>query len=741
MPRNHLNKPLSQYTDDNFSKEEINLFESHLNSPEAQDVEKAQKEEIQSQKDKLVVIDEAKYQFGAHLATFKPLTKTPSIQGKTVGTIVETQPVNFSFVDGFQLTSLGQWEKYGTIKFQNNEVILQGSVISYVGQIPGSNTVETGKAKCIQSGQKKTLEHIDTTNEAFPSYKTPPPSTNCIVKFSLNENYSNLFGFDSYEISSLGCITCDELKKTYKKLTPFHEEYLIPWVSLQQNGTAKLKVEVWGNNYNQITFKDPDENFVFNPLILTHRNKEVSIFCKNKISSNYLVEVYTDGRLAGALIFVENSVKKLKFPINWYKVSFNEEDIKKSNELVDIQKIKNYCKKAFTSALIDIEINEIPTNLDISKLKENSRERIIKKDSVKQVNKLSYLLYFSVPRNPFQISLFTTYLKNINKEGGFQNGFTWHSEEMCNSTQIFRDYLVYDVVAQMLSKTKEELLSHTLVNEDEEICTMYLKNLIKDTETEIPHELMHALGLDHTFPENKLPNKKILFDEGSTKNYMDYNNSKETTFKWQWDILRSSKYLKILILAFTLLFTSCRTMSSKEIQEVSCKCNDTITQEDKRLPIPPTEIVKNDSIESYTTGYGNPYVKYIHYLKTNLQKMIYYDAQGNIKETFLSIPYEFIGRSFIFDEQGNIKEVIDYEKGWTICAFQALAIAKKYAGNNFYEKKPLWRVYRQKIKGKNIWLAMYKDKKYKWVYLYINSKTGKIIQKSSKELKDDDNDN
>ena len=55
---------------------------------------------------------------------------------------------------------------------------------------------------------------------------------------------------------------------------------------------------------------------------------------------------------------------------------------------------------------------------------------------------------------------------------------------------------------------------------------------------EIPHELMHALGLDHTFPENKLPNKKILFDEGSTKNYMDYNNKKEVTFKWQWDAVR-----------------------------------------------------------------------------------------------------------------------------------------------------------------------------------------------------------
>lgn len=27
---------------------------------------------------------------------------------------------------------------------------------------------------------------------------------------------------------------------------------------------------------------------------------------------------------------------------------------------------------------------------------------------------------------------------------------------------------------------------------------------------------------------------------------MDYNNTKKTTFKWQWDILRSSKYFKNL---------------------------------------------------------------------------------------------------------------------------------------------------------------------------------------------------
>ena len=51
---------------------------------------------------------------------------------------------------------------------------------------------------------------------------------------------------------------------------------------------------------------------------------------------------------------------------------------------------------------------------------------------------------------------------------------------------------------------------------------------------EIPHEVMHGLGLEHTFEEKEHPNKEHIFRKGSTENYMDYNNTKETTFKWQW---------------------------------------------------------------------------------------------------------------------------------------------------------------------------------------------------------------
>lgn len=60
---------------------------------------------------------------------------------------------------------------------------------------------------------------------------------------------------------------------------------------------------------------------------------------------------------------------------------------------------------------------------------------------------------------------------------------------------------------------------------------------------EIPHELMHALGLDHTFKENK-SKSKYLFTKYRTDNIMDYlgegkkEKQMQATYKWQWDAVR-----------------------------------------------------------------------------------------------------------------------------------------------------------------------------------------------------------
>ncbi|GIM50581.1 hypothetical protein [Capnocytophaga stomatis] len=166
--------PGTDNLNNDFTQEEKDLFDAHLSSTEAQKVEQEQEEELQAQQDKLIVVDGARYRFGAHLAELKVLNDTPTIQGKLVGTVVENQPTNFTFADGFQLTSLGPWTGQGTAKFQNNEVLIQGSKITFTGQMPGSNTVETGTARCIHSGQINVVESIDTAFGPFPPYKTPP---------------------------------------------------------------------------------------------------------------------------------------------------------------------------------------------------------------------------------------------------------------------------------------------------------------------------------------------------------------------------------------------------------------------------------------------------------------------------------------------------------------------------------------------------------------------------------------
>ena len=122
------------------------------------------------------------------------------------------------------------------------------------------------------------------------------------------------------------------------------------------------------------------------------------------------------------------------------------------------------------------------------------------------------------------------------------------------------------------------------------------------------------------------------------------------------------------------------------------------------------------------------YLKYIEYLKTNEQKMIYYDLEGNIKQSLFSVPNEFIGREFIFDEQGNIKEIINHDEGWKICAFQVFAIAKRYAGRNYHKEDPLWQLYRKEYKGKKVWIINYKNRRYKWRSLYIDKNNGRILK-------------
>ncbi|GIM56845.1 hypothetical protein CAPN006_12380 [Capnocytophaga canimorsus] len=570
-----------------------------------------------------------------------------------------------------------------------------------------------------------------------------------LIYFELPENYDYNFGFDSFRMSKKGAEDKEKLKNEYRKYTIADKEYLAPWVSIRQGQTITLTMKIKKKrNFKTQRIELSHSDFTFSPDKITpetfakSKKVPIQITCKTTFAQDQVVELKTEnGEMVGAIAFIENTVKKLKFPVNWYKVEFGKNDLGAINRLVRKIDIEEYFKKAFTPALIEVDVNEVAMPINISKAE---KVRIVNKEKNNVINRvlLGILLCYAVKRNRYQLSLFTTFIKSEKQEDemvSYNNGLTMEAAVVQQKGTQEISKFINDIVTTALSKQKTDI-DHSLP-QDESFCIMFLANEPDKLQpsVEIPHEIMHALGLEHTFAEDtkKDQNKKHIFNKGGTRNYMDYQNTKKHTQKWQWEIMRSSKYLKTLILVMCLFLMSCKTMSYKQIQTISCACNDTILQADKKLPIPPPERIKNDSLDISVSNWyrekGNEgYLKYIDNLKTNERKMIYYDLGGNIKESLLSIPYEFIGRKFSFDESGNIKEIINHDEGWNICAFQALAIAKKRAGNNYYKEDvldPLWQIRKTKLKDKDIWVVHYSNKKYKTISLYIDRNTGKIVKR------------
>ena len=157
-------------------------------SEEMKPIKASQQKELKSKQDQLFVIDGAKVKFGPHIGTFKVLNKTPTIQSKTIGTEIEKSPANFTFMDGFQLLTLTQWQDVGTVKFQDNLALIKKSTIMGTGKMPPANApIESGKIEFIDSGQINVPENIDTTGMPLPEY-IPTPK---VIDFYLTDKHNN----------------------------------------------------------------------------------------------------------------------------------------------------------------------------------------------------------------------------------------------------------------------------------------------------------------------------------------------------------------------------------------------------------------------------------------------------------------------------------------------------------------------------------------------------------------------
>ena len=240
---------------------------------------------------------------------------------------------------------------------------------------------------------------------------------------------------------------------------------------------------------------------------------------------------------------------------------------------------------------------------------------------------------------------------------------------------------------------------------------------------------MHALGLEHTFDTKNTH----TFKEGSTQNYMDYKaqqkdikdfvKERHYTFKWQWDIVRISKWIKRLFLILLCL----SAFSCNGYKNVSCEY-DYMPKENEKvldtLTFPLDKKIVNNKRYFIFKRLSSGYSKFIDIdtLGIVITKFITYDNRCKI----IRIKYQFnneFGKEYHFDENGNVTKVIDNDEGFVICWQQALFIAKKYAG----KKATSWRMGKASYKGRDCWEFYYfKGRDY---FLYIDAQTGEIVRK------------
>ena len=334
------------------------------------------------------------------------------------------------------------------------------------------------------------------------------------------------FGFDDYKSELKKYYTGKSyasFENEYKPIQVYGEKYFPSWLSIRKGQTITLEItESKRKNYplfNEIKFADTPD-FTFEPADLKNA-KQVKITCNNEGNTAQL-KVEGDGVVAGALNVFYPKPREVK--LHWVVVNYNKGDISTIKQTVnDSDTLKTYLKKAFNPTLIDINIvNENEEILDITSPVTNPDE----KGTIEGLS-----------------NYFTNGSKNnITQDRDLKLEFLHYLHQLHLKRQkIAQTNEVYLYLTNLKSETTTESATSSDYEDTaygngatyKNYSIMFLGNTNKKPEVEIPHEIMHALDLEHTFN----PNNKHIFEIGKTKNYMDYDNTKESLWVWQWQLL------------------------------------------------------------------------------------------------------------------------------------------------------------------------------------------------------------
>ena len=305
--------------------------------------------------------------------------------------------------------------------------------------------------------------------------------------------------------------------KDHTKELPF---YVVPILTLWEGKKAAFSLKFEGKEKaKNITFEF--ENPLVEGIYLTLERPELdlnkislengnlnylkkdcfTICCKEEFYTPQKLLVKADGKLCGAMLILPNFYKvrrEIKIVIIKTKTSI-------SDQVGKLEGGKESLRNFLNQAMIDPEITDEKENL-VCKYKDKEEDKKFKEECA----------YFKERDGMY-------YLNDMNIET-FKN----HILEFYNGNKELKDKYNDYYKIFLVGERAEINRGFTDVRNN---CSFCLLNAGEQTAA---HEVLHSIGLDHTFEKNS---DDFIYQGQETDNVMDYLNEGVALYQWQWKLI------------------------------------------------------------------------------------------------------------------------------------------------------------------------------------------------------------
>lgn len=222
-----------------------------------------------------------------------------------------------------------------------------------------------------------------------------------------------------------------------------------------------------------------------------------TICCNKEFDTPQKLLVKADGKLCGAMLILPNSYKvrrEIKIVIIYTETSISD----KKGELVGKEEsLRNFLNQAMIDPKITYE------NL-VCKYKNKEENKKFKEECT----------YFDKKDRIY-------YLKGMNMRTFENHILKFYYEKFKDK---YNDY--YKIF--LVGERSEKYEGFTDVRNKYSFC------LLNADERTAAHEVLHSIGLDHTFEKNS---DDFIYEGQQTDNVMDYQNKGVALYQWQWKLI------------------------------------------------------------------------------------------------------------------------------------------------------------------------------------------------------------